>query len=56
MGPHAIFIIASWVLTLAAVGGLAIWVVLDHRALRATLADLEQRGLTRGRPPQEPSA
>ncbi|QCK85113.1 heme exporter protein CcmD [Phreatobacter aquaticus] len=46
-GPHAGFIVGSYLLTAATVLGLIVWVVVDHRQQRAVLADLERRGLTR---------
>ncbi len=45
--PHLGFIVASYVAAFAVVGALTAWVMLDYRAQRRALADLEMRGLTR---------
>jgi len=47
LGPHAIFIIASYVMTGLVVLGLIAWVLADFRAQRRVLADLEARGMRR---------
>jgi heme exporter protein D len=47
LGPYAGFIVLSYGAAALAALGLTLWVVLDHRRLRNTLADLEARGLTR---------
>ncbi len=47
LGPYAGFILLSYTAAALAALGLALWVVLDHRRLRNTLAALEARGLTR---------
>ncbi|MGD0026334.1 MAG: heme exporter protein CcmD [Xanthobacteraceae bacterium] len=44
---HLGFIVASYAAAFAVVGGLIAWVMLDFRAQRRALADLEMRGLTR---------
>jgi heme exporter protein D len=44
---HLPFIVASYAAALVVVGGLIGWVMLDFRAQRRALADLEMRGLTR---------
>jgi heme exporter protein D len=44
---HLPFIVASYAAALVVVGGLIAWVLLDFRAQRRTLADLEMRGVTR---------
>jgi heme exporter protein D len=44
---HLGFIVASYAAAFAVVGGLIAWVMLDYRAQRRKLADLEMRGLTR---------
>jgi heme exporter protein D len=44
---HLAFIVASYVAAFAVIGGLTAWVMLDYRAQRRRLADLETRGLTR---------
>ena len=44
---HIAFIVASYAAAFAVVGGLIAWVMLDFRAQRRALADLEMRGLTR---------
>lgn len=47
LGPHAAFIVAAYAVTVAVAAALVVWVVADYRAQRRTLAQLEQRGLTR---------
>ncbi len=47
LGPYAGFILMSYGAATLAALGLALWVVLDHRRLKQTLAALEARGLTR---------
>ena len=44
---HIAFIVASYAAAFAVVGGLIGWVMLDFRAQKRALADLEMRGLTR---------
>ena len=47
LGPHAAFIVASYVMAALVVLGLIAWVLADYRAQRRVLADLEARGVTR---------
>ena len=47
LGPHAAFIIAAYGMAALVIAALAAWVVLDHRAQRRTLEELEARGVTR---------
>jgi heme exporter protein D len=47
LGPHASFILAAYAVALIIVATLVVWVVLDHRAQRRLLSDLEKRGATR---------
>jgi len=47
LGPHAAFIIAAYAVTFLAVAALAFFVVEDDRKQRRSLAELEQRGITR---------
>ena len=47
LGPHAGFIVASYIAVAAVVAALIVWVIADYRRQRATLADLEQRGIAR---------
>ena len=49
LGPHAVFIVAAYVLTFLVITTLVSWVVVDHRAQRRKLADLEARGVGRPR-------
>ena len=46
-GPHATFIIAAYVVATAVVLSLIAWVIIDYRAQRRLLAELERRGITR---------
>ncbi len=44
---HLGFIVAAYAAAIVVVGALVGWVVLDYRAQRRTLADLERRGFSR---------
>ncbi len=44
---HLGFILAAYLVTAAVVAGMIGWTVLDGRALRRRLADLEARGVRR---------
>jgi heme exporter protein D len=45
LGPHAVFIVAAYAVTAVIVGALILGAVLDRRAQRRALADLEARGV-----------
>jgi heme exporter protein D len=47
LGPHAAFILASWAAGIVVVAGLVAWVILDFRAQKRVLGDLEAHGVTR---------
>jgi heme exporter protein D len=47
LGPHAVFIIAAYAVTFAAVAALAYFIVADDRKQRRLIADLEARGIRR---------
>jgi heme exporter protein D len=47
LGPHAAFIVASYVMAALVVLGLIAWVLTDFRAQRRVLTDLEARGMRR---------
>jgi heme exporter protein D len=47
LGPHAAFILAAWGAGLVVVAGLVAWVILDFRAQKRVLGDLEAHGVTR---------
>ena len=47
LGPHAAFIVASYLMAALVVLGLIAWVLADFRAQRRVLADLEARGVRR---------
>ncbi|MCE1235413.1 MAG: heme exporter protein CcmD [Hyphomicrobiales bacterium] len=47
LGNHAGFILASYGLSILVVVGLFAWVILDGRAQRRRLAELEARGVHR---------
>lgn len=47
LGPHAIFIVASYAVTFGAIGILAAATLADDRRQRRLLAGLEKRGITR---------
>jgi heme exporter protein D len=55
---HTGFIIAAYAAAAIVVIGLCAWVMLDYRAQRRSLAELEQRGVTRrsSMPRAEPAA
>jgi heme exporter protein D len=43
LGPHADFIITAYIAAFIVVSGLIAWVVLDYRAQKGALADLDAR-------------
>jgi len=47
LGPHAAFIVAAYAAAAVVVGGLIAWVVLDLRAQKRVLGNLEAHGVTR---------
>ena len=47
LGPHAAFIVASYVAAALVVIGLTAWVFADHDAQRRLIKDLEARGIKR---------
>ena len=47
LGPYAVFIVSAYAFAVLVIGGLIVWVMLDHRRQRRILADLEMRGVTR---------
>jgi len=47
LGPHASFILAAYAVAVVIVAALVVWVMLDHRAQRRSLGELEKRGVTR---------
>jgi heme exporter protein D len=47
LGPHAAFIVASYLMAALVVLGLIAWVLADFRAQRRVLSDLEARGVRR---------
>ena len=54
LGPHAGFILAAYGAAVLILAALVAWIVLDHRAQKRALGELEMRGVTRrsnrGRP------
>lgn len=46
-GPNAIFILLAYSAAVIVIGGLIAWVTLEYRSLKRTLADFEERGVTR---------
>jgi heme exporter protein D len=44
---HLGFIVSSYAAAAVVIGGLIAWVALDYRAQRATLAELDRRGVSR---------
>ncbi|MBM3081985.1 heme exporter protein CcmD [Chelatococcus daeguensis] len=51
--PHAGFIIASYAFTAFVIGGLVLRAIIDHRAQRRALKQLEARGVRRRSARQE---
>jgi heme exporter protein D len=49
LGPHAAFIWASYAIYAMVLAVLILWLVVDGRRLKAKLADLEARGVSRRR-------
>jgi heme exporter protein D len=47
LGPHAVFIVAAYAVAVLVAVTLIVWVMLDHRAQRRSLDDLEARGVMR---------
>jgi heme exporter protein D len=47
LGPHAAFIVMSYVAAIAIVTGLVVWVVLDRRRLAREFGELDAKGITR---------
>ena len=47
LGSHGGFILAAYLVTAAVLAGLGGWIVIDGRALRRRLAELEARGIRR---------
>jgi heme exporter protein D len=47
MTAHALYVTSAYGIAALAIGGLIAWVVLDQRARRREIADLEASGLRR---------
>ena len=47
LGPHAAFILAAWGMGVVVIAGLIGWVMVDFRAQKRVLGDLEAHGVTR---------
>ncbi|HUH76892.1 MAG TPA: heme exporter protein CcmD [Devosia sp.] len=47
LGPHAIFIVLSYVIVFGAIGGVTAWTLYDAHRTARKLADLEARGIRR---------
>ncbi|HQF30001.1 MAG TPA: heme exporter protein CcmD [Hyphomicrobiales bacterium] len=45
--PHTFYIVTSFAAFALSVVGLTLWVIIDHRAQKSTLAGLEARGMRR---------
>jgi heme exporter protein D len=52
---HVVFITAAYATTVIVIGALMAWIVLDHRAQRRKLAELETRGIRRRSTRSEPA-
>ena len=44
---HTLFVTAAYAVSALGLGGLALWILLDQRARRREIADLEAAGITR---------
>ncbi len=47
LGAHAPFIIGAYVGATIVVAALTLWILVDHRMQRRTLADMEAKGVKR---------
>jgi heme exporter protein D len=47
LGPHAAFIVVSYAVAASILLSLIVWIVLDHRAQKRALDELEASGHTR---------
>ena len=47
LGPHASFIVASYIATVVVIAGLVVWILRDYAVQRRILGDLESRGVKR---------
>lgn len=47
LGPHATFIVVSYVVTAVVIGALVVWLFVDGAHQRRLLEDLEARGARR---------
>ena len=47
LGPHAVFIIASYIVTAVVVVALISWIIADYAVQRRVLNQLEARGIKR---------
>jgi heme exporter protein D len=47
LGQYAGFIVAAYGAAFAVISTLIAWIIVDHRAQRRTLTDLEARGVSR---------
>ncbi len=56
LGPHAAFIIASYLVAVSVVLALVAWVMTDYRIQQRALADLERKGVTRRSAPLRQTA
>jgi len=50
LGPHAFFIIGSYLATFAVIAALTIWIIADNRARKRELARLDHRQYGAERP------
>jgi heme exporter protein D len=47
LGPHADFIVAAYAVAVVVLAVMIGWIMLDHRAQKQKLAQLESQGITR---------
>jgi heme exporter protein D len=53
LGPHAVFIVAAYLITALVVLGLIVWVIADRRVQARALADFDARGVRRRSEPAQ---
>lgn len=56
LGPHAAFIIASYVLVVLVLAALIAWLIADGRRQASRLAELESRGVKQRAPSEDRSS
>lgn len=47
LGPHAAFILTAYAAAIIVIGALIVWIMVDHRAQKRLLGELDSQGVTR---------